>query len=122
MASRWKNETKADEPLPKKRRSTKRRGRHPEKALTAAFCRHVGESGRYADGHGLYLQVDPSGARRWVQRLIIRGKSCVLGLGSFALVSLAEAREQALSNRKLARSGGDPLGARRRTALSLIHI
>ena len=116
MASRWKNETKADEPLPKKRRSTKRRGRHPEKALTAAFCRHVGESGRYADGHGLYLQVDPSGARRWVQRLIIRGKSCVLGLGSFALVSLAEAREQALSNRKLARSGGDPLGARRRTA------
>ena len=51
-----------------------------------------------------------------MQRLVIRGKSCVLGLGSFALVSLAEAREQALSNRKLARTGGDPLGDRRRTA------
>ncbi len=40
----------------------------------------------------------------------------MLGLGSFALVSLAEAREQALANRKLARTGGHPLGARRRTA------
>ena len=103
-------------PLPKKRRSTKRRGRHPDKALTAAFCRHVGESGRYADGNGLYLHVDPSGARRWVQRLVIRGKSCVLGLGSFALVPLAEARERALANRRVARSGGDPLRDKRPTA------
>ena len=116
MASRGIIEKKAKGPLLKKRRATKRRGRHPDKALTAAFCRTVGESGRYADGNGLYLHVDPSGARRWVQRLVIRGKSCVLGLGSFALVSLAEAREQALANRKLARTGGDPLGARRRTA------
>ncbi len=38
-----------------------------------------------------------------------------LGLGSVALVSLAEAREQALANRKLARSGGDPLAEKRRS-------
>ena len=66
----------------------------------------MAEAGRYCDGNGLYLQVDPSGARRWVQRLVIDGKSCALGLGSYALVSLAEAREQTLSNRKLARAGG----------------
>ena len=100
--------------LPKKQPATKRRGRHPDKALSAAFCRNVAEAGRYADGNGLYLHVDPSGARRWVQRLVIRGKSCGLGLGSFALVSLADAREAALANRKLARSGGDPLAAKRR--------
>ncbi len=105
---------KARRPLPKKRRATKRRGRHPDKALTAAFCRNVAESGRYCDGNGLYLHVDPSGARRWVQRLVFRGKPHVLGLGSYALVSLAEARELALANRKLARSGGDPLAAKRR--------
>ena len=116
MASRGIIDQKAKGPLPKKPRSTKRRGRHPEKALTAAFCRHVGECGRYADGNGLYLHVDPSGARRWVQRLVIRGKSCVLGLGSLALVPLAEAREKALANRRLARSGGDPFAARPRTA------
>ena len=32
------------------------------------------------------------------------------GLGGFPLVSLAEAREKAFSNRKLAREGGDPAG------------
>ena len=103
-------------PLPKKPRATKRKGRHPDKALSAAFCRTVAASGRYADGNGLYLHVDPSGARRWVQRLVIRGKPRGLGLGSYALVSLAEARELALANRKLARSGGDPLAAKRRDA------
>jgi len=101
--------------LPRKPRATKRRGRHPDKALSAAFCRTVAESGKYCDGNGLYLQVDPSGARRWVQRLVIRGKPRALGLGSYALVSLAEAREQALANRKIARSGGDPLAAKRRS-------
>ena len=101
--------------LPKKPRATKRRGRHPDKALSAVFCRTVAESGRYADGNGLYLHVDPSGARRWVQQLVIRGRSRGLGLGSYALVSLAEARELALANRKLARAGGDPLAAKRRT-------
>ena len=105
---------KAERPLPKKRRTVKRRGRHPNKALSAAFCRTVGDAGRYADGNGLYLHVDPSGARRWVQKLVIRGKVRVLGLGGYSLVSLAEAREQALANRKLARSGGDPLAAKRR--------
>ena len=100
--------------LPKKQRATKRRGKHPDKALSAAFCRNVAEAGRYCDGNGLYLHVDPSGARRWVQKLAIRGKVHALGLGSYALVSLAEAREQALANRKLARSGGDPLAAKRR--------
>ena len=39
-----------------------------------------------------------------------------MGLGAAGLVSLAEAREQALANRKLARSGGDPLSENRRAA------
>ena len=95
-------------------RKTKPKGRHPDKALSAAFCRTVTDPGRYCDGNGLYLRVDPTGARRWVQRLVIRGKSRSIGLGSFGLVSLAEAREQALANRKIARAGGDPLADRRR--------
>ena len=99
--------------LPRKPRATKRRGRHPDKALSDAFCRNVAAAGRYADGNGLYLHIDPSGARRWVQRLVIRGRSRGLGLGSYALVSLAQARRKALANRKLARQGGDPLGGKR---------
>ena len=71
-------------------------------------------AGRHADGNGLYLYVQPTGTRSWIQCLVIRGRRRELGLGSARLVSLAEAREQALANRKLARSGGDPLAERRR--------
>ena len=92
---------------------TKPRGQHPHKALSAAFVRSVAQAGRYCDGNGLYLHVDPSGARRWVQRLVIRGTPRTLGLGGYAVVSLAEARDVALVNRKLARTGGDPLAERR---------
>ena len=87
-------------------------GRHREKSLTAATVRSFKEAGFYADGQGLYLKVDESGAKRWVQRLVIQGKRRDMGLGSASIVSLAEARETALQNRKLARSGGDPLASR----------
>ncbi len=100
--------TPADRP-----RRTKPRGRHPDKALSAAFIRSA-PPGRHCDGQGLYLVVQPTGTRSWVQRLVIRGRKRELGLGSTALVSLAEARERALSNRKLAREGGDPLAEKRR--------
>lgn len=84
-----------------------------EKALSAAFVRTVKDPGKYTDGHGLLLKVDASGAKRWVQRIVIRGKRSEIGMGSASLVSLAEARERALENRKLARAGGDPLQAKR---------
>ena len=89
-------------------RKAKPRRPHPDKALSAAFCRTVAQPGRHCDGNGLYLHVEPSGSRHWVQRLVIHGKARALGLGSFALVPLAVARERALGNRRVARSGGDP--------------
>lgn len=90
-----------------------------EKALSAAFVRTVTKPGKYTDGHGLFLKVEQSGAKRWVQRIVIRGKRTEIGMGSASLVSLAEARETALENRKLARAGGDPLQAKR-TAQALL--
>ena len=62
----------------------------------------------------MYLYVQPSGTRSWVQRLVIHGRRRDLGLGSVALVPLAEAREKARVNRKLAREGSDPLAEKRR--------
>ena len=96
-----------------KPRKTKPKGRHPHNALAAAFVR-AAPVGRHADGNGLYLYVQRTGTRSWIQRLVIRGRKHELGLGSVHLVSLAEARELALANRKLARSGGDPLSDKRR--------
>ena len=68
----------------------------------------------YADGNGLYLRVDDSGARPWVQRIPVNGKRRNLGLGGWPVISLAEAREAALANLKLARFAGDPLAAKRK--------
>lgn len=92
----------------------KAKGRHPDKALTAVKVRQLNVPGRYGDGNGLYLVVDPSGAKRWMLRTVVSGKRRDIGLGGTSLVSLAEARENALAYRKLARDGGDPLAEKRK--------
>ena len=91
--------------------------RHPHQRLTARAvqtARPRTGTRRMADGGGLYLRVAPSGAKSWILRTVIQGRRCDLGLGSVTLVSLAEAREQAVHLRKVARAGGDPLAERRR--------
>ena len=82
--------------------------------LKASFVRTVTAPGQYWDGHGLILRVTAAGTKQWVQRLRIHGKRRELGLGGFPLVTLAQAREAALTNRREARAGGDPLGEKRR--------
>lgn len=88
--------------------------RHPDKALTALQVRNISTPGRYADGNGLYLVVDNSGARRWLLRIVVQGRRRDIGLGSAKLVPLAEAREKALTFRKSAREGGDPIAEQRK--------
>ena len=85
--------------------------------LTVMKVRAITEPGRYGDGGTLYLHVAPGGSKSWVQRLTIRGERCDMGLGAFPLVTLAEAREKAFDNRRLARSGGDPRIAKRRATV-----
>lgn len=92
---------------------TKPKGAHKGKVLTAAAIRNLKEPGLYGDGEGLYLKVDATGAKRWIQRIVIQGKRRDVGLGSLSLVSLAEAREAAFENRKQARQGRDPLAEKR---------
>jgi integrase len=88
-------------------------GRHPEKALSSIKIKNLSKPGRYTDGNGLYLVVDPSAAKRWVLRTVVKGKRSDIGLGSLSLVSLAESREEAAKLRKIARADGDPLAVRR---------
>lgn len=95
----------------------KPRGPHPDKRLTAVTVRNVKQPGRYADGNGLYLFVDDSGAKRWILRTVIAGKRRDIGLGSVRLVSLVAAREEAARLRRQARSGEDPLTERRRATM-----
>ncbi len=108
----------------------KSKGRHPDKALSAVQVKQVREPGRYADGNGLYLVVDPSGAKRWLLRITVQGRRRDIGLGSAGLVPLAEARDKAQAMRRIARDDGDPLAARREAkktiptfkyAIELVH-
>ena len=82
--------------------------------LSALFVKRVSEPGKYHDEHGLILRVKPTGSKQWVQRVVVKGRRRDIGLGGYPLVSLAEAREAAFTNRKLARAGGDPLTLQRR--------
>ena len=85
--------------------------------LTVAKLRAINKPDRYADGGTLFLYVAPGGSKSWVQRLTINGRRRDIGLGGLSLVSLADARDKAIDNRRIARSGGDPLAARRRAAV-----
>lgn len=84
--------------------------------LTAISVKNAAEPGKYHDGKGagLFLLVKPTGAKSWVQRIVIRGKRREIGLGAYPLVSLAEAREKAFENKRLAHAGGDPLAEKRK--------
>ena len=93
--------------------------RRPEKALSARQVETVTEPGKYFDGQGLFLRVARNGAKQWVQRIVIRGKRCELGLGSPPAVPLATARRLALENRGKAMLGGDPLAEKRATRETL---
>lgn len=86
----------------------------PLKRLSARTVETLKTPGRHADGEGLYLQVDPSGAKRWVFVFQWKGSRKEMGLGPTSLVSLAEAREEKQSARKLVRNGLNPIDERRR--------
>jgi len=64
-------------------------------------------SGIHEDGAGLRLVVEPGGTRHWALRYTISGKRRSKGLGSFPLISLESAREEADAIRRAARKGQD---------------
>ena len=78
--------------------------------LTALGIGKLGTPGKYYDGvHGLFLQVYPSGAKCWQQRLTVSpGRRRTLGLGGYPAVGLADVRAAACENWLLVRKGGDP--------------
>ena len=82
--------------------------------LTATQARALKKQGMYRADPTLYLNVAPGGSKSWIQRLTIRGKRHDIGLGSFELVTMAEARDKAFQNRRLVQAGGNPLVEKRK--------
>ncbi|MCJ2044762.1 integrase arm-type DNA-binding domain-containing protein [Methylobacterium sp. J-078] len=80
--------------------------------LSALTAGRIKAAGMYGDGGGLWLQASGSGAKSWIFRFTLNGRSREMGLGSFSTFTLAEAREKALACRKLCAEGIDPIEAR----------
>jgi hypothetical protein len=81
--------------------------------LNAAKMRTLTKPGTYGDGAGLYLQVRNAEQRSWLYRFKHHTKPHLLGLGTVADVSLAEARDAAAAARTLVRQRIDPIARRK---------
>jgi integrase len=79
------------------------------KDLTAKAVAGLRAPGKHRVSRNLYLQVTDAGARSWLFRFMRNGRPRWHGLGSFDLVSLAEARDKAIERRKMLRDGVDPI-------------
>ena len=91
------------------------------KRLSDTFIRTVKVPGRYGDGrggHGLNLLVKPMSSggysKSFSQRLRLNGKPFNVGIGPYPIVTLAEAREQALENARAVYKGIDIRRERKR--------
>ena len=82
--------------------------------LSARFVETNTKPGLSNDGFGLYLKTQPSGAKSWVFRFRspVTHKKRDMGFGSFPVVSLAQARQEALKARLQLSQGIDPIRAR----------
>ena len=80
--------------------------------LNALQVQKLSKPGYHADGAGLHLCVKATGAKSWIFRYRFGGKEREMGLGPLHTVSLAEAREKALAQRKMLLEGVDPLAAK----------
>ena len=80
--------------------------------LSARRVQTLSESGRHADGGGLYLVVD-TGGKRWVFLYRFRGRRREMGLGPLNAVPLAAARDMAEAARQSVAAGLDPIDQRK---------
>lgn len=82
--------------------------------LSKAAVNAATRPGRFGDGDGLFLVVQPSGSKSWIVRVQKHNTRRDFGLGSASKVSLKLARERAAEVRTWVEMGLDPLFERRK--------
>jgi integrase len=93
--------------------------------LSAVKVAKLKGPGYYADGGNLYFRVAPpprgkpdgssqtNGARGWIFRFALGGRTRDMGLGAYPDISLAAARDLAAKCRAMVKEGVDPIERRR---------
>jgi Arm DNA-binding domain len=95
----------------------------PFMPLTDAACKNAkcleGKAReRYTDAGGLYLEVQPTGAKHWRWKYRFAGKEKRLAVGTYPDVPLAQARRGRDEARELLNSGQDPVQVKKDAKLS----
>ena len=85
--------------------------------LTDTKVRKLTKPGLYSADTTLYIRVSKTGGKSWIQRTIFNGERHDIGLGGWPVVTVEDAKEQALANRRLIRSGGNPLTEKRKAKM-----
>ena len=78
--------------------------------LSVKRIARLSKPGRYADGHGLYLQVTSPTSRSWIFRYERNHRERWMGLGPLHTFTLDEAREMARKARQRTARGQGPDG------------
>lgn len=84
--------------------------------LTATECKNAKPKDKpykLADGGGMFLLVQPNGARYWRLKYRYANKEKLLALGVFPETSLSEARQKRDAARKVLDAGEDPSNVKR---------
>ena len=84
--------------------------------LTDTKLRTLTTPGKHADGHGLYLEVSPTGGRYWRMKYRHGGKEKRLSFGVYPEVTLKAARERQADARATLARGDDPAVLKRQAA------
>jgi integrase len=75
------------------------------------------KSYRVTDGEGLYLQIDPSGSKRWFLSFRLNEKRDRLAYGNYPYIGLADARELKRQDKMLIAKGLHPRNEKKKTQL-----
>ncbi len=87
-------------------------------ACKNARCAEGRPRERYTDAGGLYLEVQPTGAKHWRWKYRFGGKEKRLAIGTYPAVSLAQARRAREEAREKLRAGTDPVQAKQDAKLA----
>lgn len=92
--------------------------------LSAIECKNAkpkDKAYKLADGGGMFLLVQPSGARYWRLKYRYAGKEKLLALGVYPEVTLGEARQKRDAARKVLDAGDDPGEVKRQRRQEIIE-
>ena len=84
-----------------------------DRACKNATCPRDKARARFSDSGGLYLEVSPTGSKRWFLKYRKDGKEMRLAMGSYPDISLADVRMRQSEAKALKNKGIDPVHAKK---------